>query len=63
MKLERKDLHIIRSLANDLLRETPKNKELDADEFVALCWIKAVSNRLDLNLTVDLPTRLTKPKE
>lgn len=63
MKIARKELNVIRSLANDLLRELPKNIDLDADEFVTLCWVKAISHKLNLNLQVELPTRFKSNKK
>lgn len=60
MKIPRQDLHIIRSIANDLLRDTVKDKSLDAHEFTALCWIRAINHRLNLNIQVEIPDKRLK---
>lgn len=57
MKLVKQDLHIIRSMANDNLRDTPKHSDLDPFEVTSLAWAKAVIQRLNLPVEIEMPTK------
>lgn len=56
-KVTVEELLLIRSLANDVFRQERKPKDMEAAEFAALCWVKAISAKLQLNIQVELPTR------
>lgn len=53
MIIPKDDMNVIRSLANEFIRNLPKPKDYDTEEFVTLCWLKALKLRypdLDLEL-------------
>lgn len=56
MKITKRDLSIIFSMANQEFKGNKQAKQLDNQEHIVLCYLKAIECRLGIKVEYDLPT-------